>query len=265
MLDEIISDSRHKFIYFDDSKRALVIGECFNSNINLDISMPIYIKDNGLPEDDSLLDLDKYRLIIFHERYFDFLIALSVIDALCMKIGKDILNKKLLRMFNILSYSSKNNITNIDNEAITNVTPYIIKLISQFPFVMFAPTIVDVITDGNLTSVDISINLNGFIGRSPPINTIKSFGVAGKKNSINKTIFKFLGFFNILLFIILSTFSLSNSKITGISEQAPNINLTPLKVKAPTNSAPTLCATNAKPQIIAVKNNNIVDLSFVFI
>lgn len=114
MLDEIISDSRHKFIYFDDSKRALVIGECLNSNINLDISMPIYIKDNGLPEDDSLLDLDKYRLIIFHERYFDFLIALSVIDALCMKIGKDILNKKLLRMFNILSYSSKNNISNID-------------------------------------------------------------------------------------------------------------------------------------------------------
>ena len=62
-----------------------------------------------------------------------------------------------------------------------------------------------------------------------------------------------------------SIFSLSNNNITGISEQAPNINLTPLNVKAPTNSAPTRCATKAKPHIIAVKKSNIVDLNFVFI
>ena len=47
---------------------------------------------------------------------------------------------------------------------------------------MFAPTIVEVITDGNLTSVAININLNGFTGKSPPIYTNKSFGVPGKKN-----------------------------------------------------------------------------------
>ena len=45
----------------------------------------------------------------------------------------------------------------IASAAITNVTPYIIKLISQFPLEIFAPTIVDVITDGNLTSVEINI------------------------------------------------------------------------------------------------------------
>ena len=91
--------------------------------------------------------------------------------------------------------------------ATINVIAYINKLIPQFPFEIFAPTIVDVITDGNLTSVAIKINLNGFIGKSPPIYTNKSFGVPGRKNSMHNIISKFVGFFSSLLCIILSTFS----------------------------------------------------------
>ena len=54
-------------------------------------------------------------------------------------------------------------------------------------------------------------------------------------------------------------------RITGINDNAPNKKRTPLNVNAPTNSAPTLCATKAKPQIIAVRKRRMVDLIFVFI
>lgn len=63
----------------------------------------------------------------------------------------------------------------------------------------------------------------------------------------------------------LSNFSLSKISITGIRDIVPKRNHIPLKVNAPTYSAPTLCATKAKPQIIAVKKSKIVDLIFVFI
>ena len=77
-------------------------------------------------------------------------------------------------------------IKHINIAATINVTKYINKLNFQFPLEIFAPTIVEVITEGNLAKVEININLDGFIGKSPPIYTNKSFGVAGRKNRINK-------------------------------------------------------------------------------
>lgn len=50
-------------------------------------------------------------------------------------------------------------------------------LFFQSPLAKFAPANVDEITEGNLANVDISINLNGFIGNNPAIYTSKSFGV----------------------------------------------------------------------------------------
>ena len=98
---------------------------------------------------------------------------------------------------------------------IRNVTPYAITLVFIFPTTMLEPAMVDDITDGNLANVEISINLNGFIGSSPPIYTNKSFGVPGIKNSIIIIISTFLGFFSILLFSNLSTFSFLNDSYTN--------------------------------------------------
>ena len=77
--------------------------------------------------------------------------------------------------FNTFSTSSvslflSNTFINISIIAvIINVTTYEIMLIFIFPFTIPAPATVDEITEGNLANVDISINLNGFIGSKPPI------------------------------------------------------------------------------------------------
>ena len=92
---------------------------------------------------------------------------------------------------------------------IINVTKSTIALISHFPTDILAPASVDEITDGNLTNVDININLIGFIGNKPPKYTIKSFGVPGMKNNIQTKISIVLVFLNNLLFSILSILFLS--------------------------------------------------------
>lgn len=69
------------------------------------------------------------------------------------------------------------------------------------------PAIVEEMIDGNLAKVEISKNLSGFIGNSPPIYTSRSFGVPGIKNSKNKTVSTFFSSENHLLFSSLSIFS----------------------------------------------------------
>lgn len=115
MIKEILFDGRHKFVYFEENKREILKEECLNSKINFDRSIPVYVKDNGLSKENSLLDLDIYRMILFHERYYEFLIGLSVVDVLCNNISKDELNIKLKRIFKALSSYSKKNINNIDD------------------------------------------------------------------------------------------------------------------------------------------------------
>ena len=64
------------------------------------------------------------------------------------------------------------------------------------------------IIEGNLAKVLIPKNLNDLTGNSPPIYTIKSFGVPGIKNNTNKVKYSFFLFENNLLFSIFSIFSL---------------------------------------------------------
>ena len=52
---------------------------------------------------------------------------------------------------------------------------------------------------------------------------------------------------------LLCGFILLSSKITGISTREPIMFLVALKVRGPTASPPSLCATKAIPQIVAVK------------
>lgn len=115
MLEEILFDNRHKFVYFEENKKDDFI-ECCLDNVNyLGGAIPVYIKDNGLPKNDSLLELDKYRIIIFHERYYSFLIGLCVIDTLCKKRDKIIIDKKLFRIYERLSDNCKMKINSIDD------------------------------------------------------------------------------------------------------------------------------------------------------
>ena len=71
----------------------------------------------------------------------------------------------------------------------TNVITYANILTCHFPCNSLSPAIVDDITDGSLTNVDISMNFNGLIGSRPPIYTNKSFGVPGIKNNIGGLIY----------------------------------------------------------------------------
>lgn len=52
-------------------------------------------------------------------------------------------------------------------KVIIKVTPYITHVVLKFPVEIFAPTNVDVRTEGNLTNVEININLIGLIGKIP--------------------------------------------------------------------------------------------------
>ena len=67
---------------------------------------------------------------------------------------------------------------------IVKVIAYAISPIFKSPFAIFAPAIVDEITEGNLANVDISMNLIGFSGNKPATYTNKSYGVPGIINSI---------------------------------------------------------------------------------
>ena len=128
--------------------------------------------------------------------------------------------------------------------AITKVSMYINILIFKLPFKMLAPIKVEEITDGNLTKVDIRINLNGFIGNSPPKYTNKSFGVPGIINNIVITNSTFFESLKNLLFSILSSFSflkncstydlpyfLTKKKIKAVlTKTVPNIKTVPQTV-----------------------------------
>ena len=99
----------------------------------------------------------------------------------------------------------------------TAITIIAYKIIPNFqsPTAIFAPAKVYDITDGNLANVDISMNLDGFIGNNPAIYTNRSLGVPGNKNSINIIISIFLGFWKSLLFSIFFTLSSSLNSYTN--------------------------------------------------
>ena len=99
MIDKILLDNRHKFVYFDEDSRETLKKECLEYNFDINDSLPIYIKDNGLPKINSELKLDKITVSVLYDRYYDFLVCFLVIDALIKNIDKDILNKKFKRCF----------------------------------------------------------------------------------------------------------------------------------------------------------------------
>ena len=112
MIDRVVWESRHKFVYYDEDCENQILDMISNYPAKLDSDEPIvvYIKDDGLPKLDSKLNLESYSIRSFHNRYFELLIFLAIIDILIKNIDKDILDEKLSRMFRLCSYTANKKI-----------------------------------------------------------------------------------------------------------------------------------------------------------
>ena len=104
-MDRVIWDSWHKFIYYDEIDKCMILEDLFKYNAILDSSEPIvvYICDDGLPSVNRDIKVDRCRVEFFHHRYYELLIVLSIIDKLIESIDIDVLNSRFKRLFYLLS------------------------------------------------------------------------------------------------------------------------------------------------------------------
>ena len=105
MIDRVIWESRHKFVYYDYETKARFIDlDCvYKSELDSIHPIVICIYDEGLPNIDTTLKLDKEIIKSFHNRYYELLIFLEIIDDITNNIDNDMLNKKLKRVFRLCS------------------------------------------------------------------------------------------------------------------------------------------------------------------
>ena len=117
MLDRVVWESRHKFGYFDDDKINMFLDSSLKYPAKLDCEEPIVVlvKDSGLPQYNKDLELDKYRIYSFHNSYYEFLIALNIVDTLVKNIDKDELNNRLKHVLRLYSSFSSEEINNVDD------------------------------------------------------------------------------------------------------------------------------------------------------
>ena len=115
MIDGVVWESRHKFVYYDKDTKNQILDMISNYPAKLDSEEPIvvYIKDDGLPKIDNKLKLDKYRIRAFHNNYYDLLIFLSIIETLIKSIDREVLNNIFNRLFRMCSVISKTNIDDV--------------------------------------------------------------------------------------------------------------------------------------------------------
>ena len=104
-MDRVIWDSWHKFIYYDDNDKSNIIDDLsrYKTKLNSNEPIVIYICDDGLPNVNENIEVDRYRILFFHHRYYELLITLSIIDKLIDSIDRDVLNSKFKRLFYLLS------------------------------------------------------------------------------------------------------------------------------------------------------------------
>ena len=115
-MDRVVLDSWHMFVYYDDEciESLRKLANEYIPKINSSEPIVIYVKDSGLPKIDTSLELDSFRITIFHERYYELLIFLSIIDRLISYIDNNELNNRLSRTFKIFSQLSKREIKDIN-------------------------------------------------------------------------------------------------------------------------------------------------------
>ena len=115
-MQRVVGQSRHKFVYYDYESIDVLRQTEFSYLPKLDSEEPIVIYeiDEGLPKVDTNLKLDDFRIRVFHERYYELLIFLSIIDSIANHINHDELNIRLKHTFKLLSHGNKTEIKNIN-------------------------------------------------------------------------------------------------------------------------------------------------------
>ena len=105
MIDRDVWDSRHKFVYYDyETKDRFIDLDCvYKAELNSSNPIVISIYDEGLPNVDTTLELDKEIIKSFHNRYYELLIFLEIINHITNYIDNNELNKRLKRVFRLCS------------------------------------------------------------------------------------------------------------------------------------------------------------------
>ena len=105
MIDRVIWESRHKFVYYDyETKDYFIDLDCvYKAKLNSNYPIVISIYDEGLPNIDTTLELDKEIIKSFHNRYYELLIFLGIVDHITNYIDNNELNKRLGRLFKLCS------------------------------------------------------------------------------------------------------------------------------------------------------------------
>ena len=115
-MQRVVWQSRHKFVYYDYESIDILRQTEFSylPKLNSEDPIVIYEIDEGLPKVDTNLKLDDFRIKMFHERYYELLIFLSIIDSIANHINHDELNIRLKHTFKLLSYGNKIEIKDIN-------------------------------------------------------------------------------------------------------------------------------------------------------
>ncbi len=116
VVDRVVLDSFHKFIYYDDESISSLckLEDDYIPKVNSSGPIVVYVNDLGLSNVDTKLVLDNYRITIFHERYWELLIVLSIIDRLINNIDISVLNSRLVSTFKLFSFISKREIKDVN-------------------------------------------------------------------------------------------------------------------------------------------------------
>lgn len=114
-MNRVVLEDRHKFVYYDDKSIESLRGLGYNYDVGINSERPIviYEKIECLAKVDTKLNLDRNLIKIFHERYYELLILLAIINTLYQKIDITILNDKLKKVLKLCSYFSEKEITDV--------------------------------------------------------------------------------------------------------------------------------------------------------
>lgn len=115
MIDRVVWEIRHKFVYYDDESINLLreLEGVYPFKIDSEEPIVVYIKDSGLPKLDTKFVLSKDIVKIFHEHYYQLLIFSEIINNISNKIEEEELNNRLGRIFKLCSCMGREKIKDI--------------------------------------------------------------------------------------------------------------------------------------------------------
>ena len=110
-----VLESRHKFVYYDYESINLLreLANTYPAKLNSSEPIVVHIIDETLPLPNNNPLLNPTIINIFHQRYYELLIFLSIVDEIINHIDNEELNKYLLRLFKLVSYCGNAEIKDI--------------------------------------------------------------------------------------------------------------------------------------------------------